>query len=223
MVPIHYYCALCGAPAFQPQWDPENDDVDEGKPPRYSKDILSGPQDPELGWLSYVKIIEEVSSQSSGSISLTLPQLPPSGEASHSGAAEPLNDQAGDIDADGISWKDYDGHSWLWDPPGGPVDDSYPWPVPVHPGCVEILCRYLEIPTSQLNKRSFFDVLKTFGDEPCGIHLNIDYGDIESGMGDVWCRYGGEEYFLFNPVQVTGLKELYENPPRYDGSITQTR
>ncbi|CAH0045205.1 unnamed protein product [Clonostachys solani] len=74
---------------------------------------------------------------------------------------------------------------------------------------------------SQLSNRSFYEVLKGLDENAeYGTSLNIEYGDISPAMGDTWCRNGGEEYFLFNPVHVTGLKELYQNPPRCDDSIT---
>ncbi|CAI6021641.1 unnamed protein product [Clonostachys chloroleuca] len=97
------------------------------------------------------------------------------------------------------------------------------WRLPFHSECIKILCRYLDISMSQLNNTSFFQVLKALDDgSEHGTFLDIDYGDITSVMCE-WTRNGSEDYFLFNPVNVTGLTELYQNPPRCDDSITHEK
>ncbi|CAH0004315.1 unnamed protein product [Clonostachys byssicola] len=97
------------------------------------------------------------------------------------------------------------------------------WRVPFHLECLEILCRYMDIPMSQLNNASFLEVLKALEEHTEGPRfLDIDYGDIDTAMCSSWTTNSGE-YFLSNPVNVARLTELYRNPPRYDDSITHEK
>ncbi|CAH0036003.1 unnamed protein product [Clonostachys rhizophaga] len=192
-------CALCGAPTFHPTWDPV-EEVDENGMRRYSMaTLVSGPDDPELA----------------------LPQLPAPDEVDHGGIPTPSNGQVNSTEVGGIGWVESNGgphYTWTID-----WHNSDMWRFPFHLECIKILCRYLDIPMSQLNNTSIFEVLKSLEEHSeHGTFLDIDYGDITDVMCE-WTRNSSEDYFIFDPVNVTSLTELYQNPPRCDDSITHEK
>ena len=64
------------------------------------------------------------------------------------------------------------------------------------------------IAASQLNHEVFFDALKGLAQrERNGRSLDLDYGEIGVSMRQRWKL--SDEYFLFNPVQVKGLEDVF--------------
>jgi hypothetical protein len=96
--------------------------------------------------------------------------------------------------------------SYSWD------NREYPWVAPFHVCCRDILCKYIGIPASQLNYEVFFDALKGLAQrERNGRSLDLDYGEIKVSMRQRWKL--SDEYFLFNPVQVKGLEDVFKSLP----------
>ena len=94
--------------------------------------------------------------------------------------------------------------SYSWD------NREYPWVAPFHTCCRDILCRYMRITPSQFNHECFYDAIKGLARcEKNARSLDLDYGEIKASMRKNWKL--SDEYFLFNPVQVKGLEDVFKN------------
>lgn len=97
-------------------------------------------------------------------------------------------------------------------------DDS--WCAPFHTCCREVLCRYLTISVSHLDKEAFFETLHSMAQKfEHGISLEIDYGDVSEEMDQYWLTERDMEHYVFNPVEVKGLKGFLANLPQRNVSI----
>lgn len=93
------------------------------------------------------------------------------------------------------------------------ADDA--WSAPFHTRCREVLCRYMSISISRLDKEVFYETLKSMSeDEQNGRRLDIDYGDISEAMDQYWVTMRDTEHYVFNLVEVKGLGEFLRNPPQ---------
>jgi hypothetical protein len=78
----------------------------------------------------------------------------------------------------------------------------------------------LGLPISKLNKEVFFHILKVMAPTSrYGNSLNIDYGNIGDSMRSSWAF--GDEFFVFSPIEVHGLQEIYNNLPAFDMDKTR--
>ncbi|KAH7137014.1 hypothetical protein B0J13DRAFT_560401 [Dactylonectria estremocensis] len=187
------YCALCGGPLGSVYWEPEEEDV-------YDPGVLENCDDPELAWLSDIRIIgEDPESESICKVWI-------SGPAFASGYGTMGYEPADPIDPVMSTRGSISVYT---------MDAGEPWSAPFHTCCREVLCRYMCIPVSRLDKEVLFETLKSMAeDEQSGRCLDLDYGDISEEMGQYWMTSRDTEHFVFNPVEVKGLRELLENLPQ---------
>ncbi|VUC31952.1 unnamed protein product [Clonostachys rosea] len=91
-----------------------------------------------------------------------------------------------------------------------------PFCVPFHGSCHQLLCAYLRVRVTDMNKEAFHHSLKDLAlpnaTKGC---LDIDYGQISICHGrQLWKIVDGTEYFMFDPLHVHELQECYRNMPR---------
>jgi hypothetical protein len=87
--------------------------------------------------------------------------------------------------------------------------------VPFHTACRQLVCRYLRVSLSDLDKETFFGSFKKLYEDGLGLTscLNIDYGDIMPSMERQWLMHHGDEYMVSDPINVGELQELYAKLP----------
>ncbi|KAF7550314.1 hypothetical protein G7Z17_g5812 [Cylindrodendrum hubeiense] len=73
---------------------------------------------------------------------------------------------------------------------------------------------------SHLDKETFFETLHSLATEHDGSRcLDIDYGDVTERMDQYWDTQRETEHYVFNPVEVKGLKSYLANLPKRSVSI----
>lgn len=196
---FHVYCALCGGP-FQLYWEPR-----ENSQRSYDPDVLDDPEDPELAWLSEFRVIgENPEAEGPTKIWISGPAIDYENGAMNYEPGDPPDPalpEPGDVSV------------YQWEP-------DEPWAAPFHTCCREVLCRYLCISVSHLDKEVFFETLYSMAErDTYATSLEIDYGDVMDGMEQYWWTERDMEHFVFNPVVVKGLKGFLANLPQRNVSI----
>ncbi|KAH7125826.1 hypothetical protein EDB81DRAFT_810021 [Dactylonectria macrodidyma] len=194
----HVYCALCGGPLGPVYWEPEEED-------QYDPSVLENVDDPELRWLRDIRIIgEDPESNSVCKVWISGPAFSLEYGVMSYQPADPIDPVM---------------------PTGGSInvytsDGGDSWSAPFHTCCREVLCRYMSIPVSSLDKQVLYETLKSMSeDEQCGRRLDIDYGDISKAMDQYWSTPRDTEHYVFNPIEVKGLGEFLRNLPQKTMSI----
>ncbi|KAI9172743.1 hypothetical protein HJFPF1_02256 [Paramyrothecium foliicola] len=197
------YCALCGGPYFSDWEIPEGQDDED----TYDLGIINPMNISELAWMTNARILGE--------------SVDEDGPEDEGCQTILQNNDFGQPENPALDFVQgaYDNIIPVY------FFDEDMLAIPFHAACRHLLCRYLNISETDLESEALMNAFRDWDpselDPPSS--LDIDYGDNTYAQEFQWRMRRGDEYLVFNPVDVPGLKTFYSNLPLCSGSTTPRR
>ncbi|KAI9896497.1 hypothetical protein N3K66_008669 [Trichothecium roseum] len=90
--------------------------------------------------------------------------------------------------------------------------------IPFHDSCRAVLCRYMGTEPAELDNQALLETFRSLVGRPHNWRkLCVDYGDISHAHRGLFYLLPGDEYFLYDPLRLSGLEESLRGLPRVSG------